>query len=152
MGGKTLTINWDDFSATLNERFEILLREANFSDVTLVSGDGEKISAHQAILATGSTFFKNLLEADSRPLIFMRGVDSSLLKPLLNFLYIGKAQVPEDLLTEFVALGADLGVEGLANLCNLDQRDVGAENGEKEEYDSLIDQKVVNIGNGEKEE
>ena len=43
-------------------------------------------------------------------------------------------------------------ISKLANLCNLDQRDVGAENGEKEEYDTVIDQKVVNIGNGEKEE
>ena len=141
MGGETLTINWDDFSATLNERFEILLREAKFSDVTLVSGDGQKIFAHQAILGTGSTFFKNLLEAESRPLIFMRGVDSALLKPLLNFLYIGKAQVPEDLLTDFVALGADLGVEGIANLCNLDQRDVHIENGEKEEYNTVSEEK-----------
>ena len=141
MGGETLTINWDDFSATLNERFEILLREAKFSDVTLVSGDGQKIFAHQAILATGSTFFKNLLEAESRPLIFMRGVDSALLKPLLNFLYIGKAQVPEDLLTDFVALGADLGVEGLANLCGLDRKGVHIENGEKEEYNTVSEEK-----------
>ena len=141
MGGETLTINWDDFSATLAERFEILLREAKFSDVTLVSGDGQKIFAHQAILATGSIFFKNLLEAESRPLIFMRRVDSSLLKPLLNFLYIGKAQVREDLLTDFVALGADLGVEGLANLCDLDQRGVHIENGEKEEYNTVSEEK-----------
>ena len=125
----------------LNERFEILLKEAKFSDVTLVSGDGQKIFAHQAILATGSTFFKNLLEAESRPLIFMRGVDSALLKPLLNFLYIGKAQVREDLLTDFVALGADLGVEGLANLCGLDRKGVHIENGEKEEYNTVSEEK-----------
>ena len=145
MGGETLTINWDDFSATLAERFELLLREAKFSDVTLVSGDGQKISAHQAILATGSTFFKNLLEAESRPLIFMRGVDSSLLKPLLNFLYIGKAQVPEDLLTEFVALGADLGVEGLANLCNPDEKGFHIENIDKEEYNTVREEKYNTI-------
>ena len=48
------SINWDDFSATAAERFGPLVREAKFSDVTLVSGDGQRISSHQVILATGA--------------------------------------------------------------------------------------------------
>ena len=53
-------------------------------------------------------------EVSKNPLIFLRGVQASLLDPLLNFLYTGKAEVSEDLITQFVALAEDLGVEGLA--------------------------------------
>ena len=53
-------------------------------------------------------------ETSKNPLIFMRGVEASLLEPLLNFLYTGSAEVSEDLITQFVALSEDLGVEGLA--------------------------------------
>ena len=116
MTGEKFSINWDDFSATSTERFRPLIREAKFSDVTLVSGDGQRISSHQVILATGCTFFKNLLEneANSRPLIFFRGVESNLLKPLIDFLYTGKAQVAEELIASFVTLAEEFGVEGLA--------------------------------------
>ena len=43
------------------------------------------------ILASGCSFFRILLEEEStpKPLIFMRGVDSNILQPLITFLYTG---------------------------------------------------------------
>ena len=147
MGGETLTINWDDFSATLNERFEILLREAKFSDVTLVSGDGQRISSHQVILATGCTFFKNLFEeeaASKMPLIFLRGVEASLILPLLDFLYTGKAEVDEELLADFVVLAEDLGVEGLTKSFDITQNETRLEDNEPEDsFDSVQKEAVL---------
>ena len=40
---------------------------------------------------------------------------ATLLEPLFHFLYTGKADVAEELITEFLMLAEDLGVEGLAN-------------------------------------
>ena len=54
-------INWDDFTTTSAERFRDLVGKKEFSDVTLVTEDGSRIPSHQVILASGSTFFKNLL-------------------------------------------------------------------------------------------
>ena len=48
------------------------------------------------------------------PLIFLRGVQASLLDPLLNFLYTSRAEVQENLISQFVGLAEGLGVEGLA--------------------------------------
>ena len=117
MAGKgNYHIDWDDFTTTSSERFQSLVGKKEFSDVTLVSDDGTRIPSHQVILASGCAFFEKLLveETSKNPLIFMRGVDASLLDPLLNFLYTGRAEVSEDLITKFVALAEDLGVEGLA--------------------------------------
>ena len=126
MAGKgNYHIDWDDFMTTSSERFRALVGKKEFSDVTLVSDDGTRIPSHQVILASGCTFFQKLLveeEVSKNPLIFLRGIEASLLDPLLNFLYTGSAEVTEDLITQFVALAEDLGVEGLAKT-SLDQNE-----------------------------
>ena len=110
-------IDWDDFKSTAADRFRDLIGKKEFSDVTLVAADGQRIPSHQVILASGCSFFRSLLEneATPKPLIFLRGVDSNLLQPLITFLYTGGAEVEEELLVDFMALTEDLGVEGLAN-------------------------------------
>ena len=116
------SIDWKDFEALATKRFRDLVGQPELSDVTLVSGDGQRIPGHQVILATGCTFFRNLLkeeEVNPKPLIFLRGVGATLLQPLLHFLYTGKTEVAEELISEFLMLAEDLGVEGLAN--NLDK-------------------------------
>ena len=110
-------IDWEDFKSTASDRFRDLIGKKDFSDVTLVAADGARIPSHQVILASGCSFFRILLEEEStpKPLIFMRGVDSNILQPLITFLYTGGAEVREELLVDFMALTEDLGVDGLAN-------------------------------------
>ena len=111
------TIDWKDFTEASTKRFKDILARDDFSDVTLVSGDGQRLPAHQVILATGCSFFKNLLEgetANQKPIIFLRGVAGNLLAPLLEFLYTGCVQVSEHLIADFLVLAEDLGIEGLA--------------------------------------
>ena len=122
MAQGNFSIDWKDFETLATKRFRDLVGQPEFSDVTLVSGDGQRIPGHQLILATGCTFFRNLLkeeEVNPKPLIFLRGVDATLLEPLLHFLYTGKAEVAEELIAEFLMLSEDFGVEGLAK--NLDK-------------------------------
>ena len=107
--------DWSEFEAASSGRFRRLVGNKEFSDVTLVAEDGKRIFAHQLILATGCAFFRKLLEAENspKPLIFFRGVDASLIEPLLDFLYIGKAEVNEEVLPKFLAFAEDLRVDGL---------------------------------------
>ena len=99
-------IDWEDFKSTAADRFRDLIGKKDFSDVTLVAADGQRIPGHQVILASGSTFFKALLETEKtpKPLIFLRGIESNILEPLMTFLYTGRAEVREELLAEFMAL------------------------------------------------
>jgi len=113
-------IDWKDFTEASRKIFKDILARDDFSDVTLVSGDGQRLPAHQVILATGCSFFKNLLAASSssanqKPIIFLRGIAGNLLAPLLEFLYTGRVQVLEYLIADFLVLAEDLGIEGLAN-------------------------------------
>ena len=64
---------WDDFHTFSADRFMSLLSKEEFTDVTLVSHDNNKIKAHKVILTTGCNFFKEVL-ADcptQRPLIYL---------------------------------------------------------------------------------
>ena len=51
-------IDWDDFKSTAADRFRDLIGKKEFSDVTLVSSDGQRIPSHQVILVSGSSFFR----------------------------------------------------------------------------------------------
>ena len=94
---------------------ELRTTVVEFTDVTLACGDGQKINGHKLILASGSLTFKDLLKQNPNPnvLIFMRGVNSSLLKLIVDFIYCGEISVHQDNLNEFLALAEDLQLRGL---------------------------------------
>ena len=54
--------DWVEFGTVSLESFRHLIGKQEFSDVTLVAGDGKRIFGHQVILATGCTFVRILLE------------------------------------------------------------------------------------------
>ena len=113
-------IEWDDFTTACMEKFGNALGRKDFSDVTLVSSDGKRIPGHLVILASGCTFFKEILDGEEshKPLIFFRGTNSALLESLLSFLYKGSTEVAEDEIDQFMVLAEELGVDGLAKSDN----------------------------------
>ena len=115
-----LCVQWSDFKDNIISSFGILRKENDFTDVTLVSGDGHQIDSHKVVLSSGSPVFKNILKGNkhSHPLIYMRGLKSDDLFAILDFLYSGKANVPEENLESFLAVAEELQVMGLAGDAN----------------------------------
>ena len=60
MGSFKCTLEW---GPSFSEKFGGYLGKEDFSDVTLVSSDGKQLLCHKLILASGSTFFKSVLES-----------------------------------------------------------------------------------------
>ena len=123
-----LYLQWSDFKDNIISSFGSLRKENDFSDVTLVSGDGHQVDSHKMVLASGSPVFKNILKGNkhSHPVIYMRGLKSDDLFAILDFLYSGKANVPEENLESFLAIAEELQVMGLtgdANHKEVDQRE-----------------------------
>ena len=110
-----LCLKWNDFQENIGTSFENLRQAANFSDVTLVSDDGEQIECHKVILAASSPFFEKLLKRGDhpRPLIFLRGVKKADLDAVIDFLYCGEANILQENLESFLAIAEDLQVKGL---------------------------------------
>ena len=111
-------LNWNDFSKNTTSFFKELRGDQESSDVTLVSSDGEEIEAHKVILASGSGFFQNLFKQSvkktSHPLLYMRGLKTTELNLIVDFLYQGEVNVPQDQLEDFLALATELQLKGLS--------------------------------------
>ena len=56
-----LCLQWDDFKDNTVAAFGRNRGDEDFADVTLVSEDGEQMESHKIVLASSSSFFKNLL-------------------------------------------------------------------------------------------
>ena len=71
--------------------------------------------ASKVILAASSPFFFELLKRNkhSHPLIYMRGVKQEILDAMVDFLYLGEANVFQDNLDDFLALAEELRLKGL---------------------------------------
>ena len=74
---------------------ELMMNE-DFSDVTLVTEDKKHIKASINILGACSPVFKDNLKKDmnSSPIIYLRGVQHSEMKPIMQFIYHGEALGP----------------------------------------------------------
>ena len=59
------SIGWNTFQKHVQQTFEDLYNNRNFSDVTLVTDDLVQIQAHRIVLSSASTLFEQLLMINS---------------------------------------------------------------------------------------
>ena len=114
MPGK-FSLFWNDFQKNMSSRFQAVLHDHEFADVTLISHDYKKVHAHKVILGVGSAFFRDVLtnNPEAHPLIYLRGVDHEVLQVIVEFLYKGWVEVRQEVLQHFLAIARDLKIEGL---------------------------------------
>ena len=110
-----ICLAWQDFQENAKITFQNLRKDKNFTDVTLVSEDGQQVEAHKMILAASSPFFQQVLERHKHPcpLLYMKGLKSEDLLAVVDFLYSGEANVEEDNLVSFLAIAEELQLKGL---------------------------------------
>ena len=115
-----LSLEWNDFQENLQTSVKSLLGNGDFADVTLACEDGQQFEVHRVILAASSAFFKNMLKTNKhqKPMIYMRAVQSENLKAIIDFLYSGETQIPEEKLDSFLSIAEELKVQGLVGTFN----------------------------------
>ena len=91
------------------------MRNNDFCDVTLVSKDNKRLGAHKVILASFSTFFRNMLvnKKHHHTLVFMRGVEHFVLEALLDFIYSGEAKLDQKHMNSSEMVRIELEVFGI---------------------------------------
>ena len=114
MANEQLCLKWNDFQNIVQTSFGELRSDNDFTDVTLACEDGS-IKVHKVILSTCSPFFKRLLKTHShpQPLIYMRGIKSADLVAIVDFIYLGEANIFQEQLDIFLALAEELELKGL---------------------------------------
>ena len=88
--------NLTNITAALGE----LRNDKDFTNVTLVSDDGQQVEVHKFFLwfVSSSPFLKNILKKNtsSQTLMYIRGVRSEHLISLVDFLYSGEANIDQE--------------------------------------------------------
>jgi len=107
-------LRWKLHEETRTVNLKSLWDNEDFLDVTIACDD-DQIGAHKVILSAASPFFKTILKRNphSHPLLYLRGTNMKDMRALLDFIYSGETQVPQEELEEFMALATSLKVEGL---------------------------------------
>ena len=109
-----VSLDWSEFESNIQSTFASLRRQEHFSDVTLVSEDGQLAKTHKFLLSANSPLLDTILASQDhpKPLIFMRGAKMDVLDPLLDFFYSGKVEIKGEQLESFMALAKELEVKG----------------------------------------
>ena len=111
-----VSIKWNEFEANIVSTYKDLMRNIDFSDVTLVCENNQQIEAHRVILSACSPFFRSMLLSSkhSHPMIYMRGVNAKDLVAIVDYVYHGEAEVCKKDLDRFLALADSLQLKGLS--------------------------------------
>ena len=115
MSSEKFCLKWNDFQRNASGFFGELRDDTDLCDVTLASQDNQQIKAHKVVLAASSPFFMAILRNNkhSHPLIYMRGIKSSALEAIVDFMYNGETNIFQEDLDTFLALAEELQLKGL---------------------------------------
>ena len=103
-------LKWNDFQQNIVSAFHGLRKDVEYSDVTLVCEDDQQIEAHRIIHTASSPLFSKVLQRNkhSHPMIYMRGLKAKDLVAMVDFIYLGEANIYQEDLDGFLALAEEL--------------------------------------------
>ena len=115
-------LKWNDFQTNIVSSILDLRNATEFSDVTLACEDGQQIKAHIIVLTACSPVFRSIMKRNnhSHHWIYMRGIKSKDLVSLVDFIYLGEANVFQEDLDAFLALPEEMQLKGLSGSQNED--------------------------------
>ena len=115
MSLEKFSLKWNDFHKNISTSLVNLREDTHFSDVTLISEDGQKLEVHKVILSSSSPVFMKMLQMNKhpQPMIYLRGFKATHLHSILDFMYLGVANIYHDDLDQFLALAEELQLNGL---------------------------------------
>ena len=139
------------YSEYLRDMMKDMMASSDFADVTLVCEDKKQIKAHRNILSACSPVFKDMLKIDksSSSIIYLRGVTTSKMQPILQFIYLGEAIVYQEQISEFISVAnsfeiKDLDLSKVLRTGGPTYTKEGTERVEINPLPELVDKSVIN--------
>ena len=112
-------LKWDDFGANTSKIFSNHREKSDFFDVTLVSDDMQKISAHKIVLSSSSEYFRKVLAIegsnDKSLILCINDASHEELSLILDFIYKGEVRVKHENIEHFLQIATRFKLEGLLN-------------------------------------
>ena len=106
-------LQWGSFPSWSSGSWSSLYRDRRLADISLLSQEMASFRVHKVVLGASSRLLERLVVEHPTPLLFLRGVSTAMLEVLIQFVYLGEVEVPEDMVEELLETAQDLGVQGL---------------------------------------
>merc|ERR1712133_106191 len=137
-------LKWNDFHQNASSAFYKLRKDKDFLDVTLVSEDGEHISAHKVVLSASSDFFRDTLKKanHTNPMIYLSGFCSKTLQAVLDYVYNGEVNLFQEEIDQFLESAQKLKIDGLTKKTE-EQQESTAHAGNKLNESSFIEESYL---------
>ena len=109
------SLKWNSFQENISTAFNNLRDDTTFTDVTLISEDGQQLQVHKVILSASSPFFMNIFKINKHPnpLLYLKGFKGHQLHSIIDFMYHGVAEIYQENLDGFLAVADELQLKGL---------------------------------------
>ena len=109
------SLKWKDFEINWKKSLSQLREDNAFTDVTLISDDKVRFSAHKILLSSCSEILDFILKEcnQTKSILFLSGVNSVNLKFILDFMYYGEVNLFQEQLESFLESVGKLEVHGL---------------------------------------
>ena len=154
MTSEKLSLKWNDYQTNWSQSLSGLRNDTDLSDVTLITDDKVKISAHKILLSSCSKVFNFILKESKQtnPLLYLSGVSSINLGFILDYIYHGEVNLYQEQLDGFLESAQKLEISGLMgdSQSSQDKQECGLEDINnslhtfKEEYHKSQEHLMVN--------
>ena len=116
MSAQNFRLSWSNFEKCTLNTFEKLFTDEEFTDVTLACDGDKQLQVHKAIISSCSQIFKHILtkNTNNHPLIYLRGISHITLSSVIQFMYLGRTEVPQNILDDVMCVAQELGIEGFS--------------------------------------
>nr|XP_040228811.2 broad-complex core protein isoforms 1/2/3/4/5-like [Anopheles coluzzii] len=112
----SLHLRWNNYKAFVTGALDSFRQQDNtMLDITLFC-EGRKIRAHKPLLAACSAYFKELFELvplQHNHMIICSNISHDVMMSLVQFMYLGEVEVPQEHLAEFFRTADKLSIWGL---------------------------------------
>ena len=127
-------LKWNDFHSNVSKSFGLFRNEKYLHDVTLVSDDHNKISAHKLVLSASSDYFRDIFKNNQHPhpLLCLDGISSEDLKNIMDYIYNGEVKIYQEGIERFLTVAQRLKIEGLIG--DDTKEEIDTHNTPKEEF------------------
>jgi len=116
MDQEKFNLMWHSFTDHLSEMLHNMMTSNELTDVTLVSEDMKKFKAHKIVLGACSPVFKSFIgdALTLSPLIYLKGIQSQDIESILQFIYLGEAQIYQERMDLFLDVARSLEIKGIS--------------------------------------
>ena len=143
------SLKWNDYNSNWNSSLSKLRGNSAFADVTLISDDKVKFSAHRILLSSCSNVFNFILKDSNQanPLLYLSGVNSINLGFILDYIYNGEVNLYQEELESFLESAQKLEIEGLLGDNQDGEKDLNNIDQYKEEEQSVDEREQKQLKN-----